>query len=266
MLYIIGTPIGNLKDISFRAVETLGSVDYILCEDTRTSKTLLSHYGIETKTVAYHKFNEKEMQDKIVKDLSCGKNIALISDAGMPIISDPGNILVRTLQAHNLEYTVIGGVSAFLSAVILSGYNAPFTFIGFLPEKKKDRVQLLSDFKNVKSVLIFYISSHDINTDIGDIYAVFGNREAVVVREISKMYESVTHINLKDGYHGVEKGEFVLVVQGVTNTKQEWEDWTIPEHLKHYMDSGFSKNNAIKMVASDRNIKKNEVYKYAIDL
>ena len=266
MLYIVGTPIGNLKDMSFRAVETLNSVDYILCEDTRTSKTLLSFYDIKTKTISYHKYNEQEMQQKIIDDLSCGKNIALISDAGLPTISDPGNILVKNLQKHYLEYTVVGCVSAFLSAVILSGYSAPFTFIGFLPTKKKDRNNLLSDYKNSKSALVFYISSHDIKSDIQDIYGVFGNRDAVVVREISKMYETVTPIKLQDGYNGVEKGEFVLVVSGNQMDNQVWSSWTIKEHLQHYIQNGFSKNDAIKLVAQERNIKKSDVYKEAINL
>ena len=150
MLYLVATPIGNLKDFSFRAVETLNKVEYILCEDTRTSLTLLNHYEIKKPLYSYHKYNEKEKVDKIIEDLKAGKEIALISDAGMPGISDPGNILINECIKNDIEYTVIPGASAFVNAFVMSGFEPPFTFIGFLPNKKIEIENLLNPFKNIQ--------------------------------------------------------------------------------------------------------------------
>ena len=156
MLYFISTPIGNLGDISYRAVKTLEEVDVILCEDTRHSLKLLDHYGIKKPLISYHKYNEKERLEEVYEMLVSGKNVAVISDAGTPVISDPGNVLTAFLRERGLEYTVIPGATAFAPALILSGLSADrFTFIGFLPEKTKDKDLLLKDFQDVKSTLIF---------------------------------------------------------------------------------------------------------------
>ena len=154
MLYLVATPIGNLKEITYRAVEILNTVDYIACEDTRTSKVLLDNYSINKPLKAYHKFNETKASEEIISDLQSGKDIALISDAGMPGISDPGNILVNKLKEHNLDYTVISGASALINAFVLSGYSTPFTFIGFLPDNNKKRTILLEGISKIKSTLI----------------------------------------------------------------------------------------------------------------
>lgn len=258
MLYIVGTPIGNLKEITFYALEILNSVDYILCEDTRTSMVLLNHYEIKKPLKSYHKFNEKGEVEKIINDLQSGKNIALISDAGMPCISDPGNILVNECIKHDVEYTVISGASALINAFVLSGFQPPFTFVGFLPNKKSDAKKILGEYKDYKTTLIFYVAPHDINNTISDIYSMFGDRKACVVREISKKFEEKTFINLKDNYEGVVKGEFVLIVEG--NTLQQSSTLTIIEELTELINGGVDKNDAIKQVAHNRNLKKNDVY------
>ncbi len=156
MLYFVSTPVGNLKDISLRALEVLKSVDVIACEDTRTSLKLLNHYEIKKPLVAYHKFNETVAAEKIIRDLKDGKNVALITDAGTPVVSDPGNVLTKLLREEGVDYTVIPGATAFVPALILSGLDAQrFAFIGFLPGKKKDREELLARYKNLDMTLIF---------------------------------------------------------------------------------------------------------------
>ena len=265
MLYLVGTPIGNLKEFNNYAVEILNNVDYILCEDTRTSSVLLNHYNIKKPLKSYHKFNEREMVGKVVADLTSGKNIAVVSDAGMPGISDPGNILVNAVKDAELEYTVISGPCALINAFILSGFSAPFSFIGFLPEKNKDTQNLLMQYKNVKGSLIFYVSCHNIDKDFKTLLEVFGDRNVCVVREITKLHEEKTFTTLKQGYNGDRRGEFVLILNNVEE-ENELNNLTVKEHLLHYINKGFSKQDAIKFVCSDRNLKKSEVYKVAIEL
>lgn len=258
MLYIVATPIGNLKEITLYALEKLQEVDYILCEDTRTSLVLLNHYEIKKPLKSYHKFNEKSEVEKVVSDLKAGKNIALISDAGMPGISDPGNILVNECIKEDVDYTVISGPSALINAFVMSGFQPPFTFVGFLSNKKSEAKKQLQEIKDYKTSLIFYISPHDINKELSDIYSILGDRKAVVVREISKKFEEKTFINLKDGYQGVVKGEFVLIVEGATGDTQS--SLTIAQEIDVLITSGVDKNEAIKQVAHNRNLKKNDVY------
>ncbi|MBO7218353.1 MAG: 16S rRNA (cytidine(1402)-2'-O)-methyltransferase [Clostridia bacterium] len=262
MLYIVATPIGNLQEITYRAVEILKSVDYIACEDTRTSKVLLDYYGIKNKLVAYHKFNEKEEALRIVHDLEKGKNIALISDAGTPGISDPGNVLVNVLKDRGLEYTVVSGPSALINAFVLSGFPTPFTFVGFLPDKPGKQREMLMSLKNYDSTLIFYVSPHSFEDNIKVMYEVFGDREFCVVREISKKFEEITFANLKGEYTGTIKGEFVVLIK--PSDKKIDVDMPIDKCIEHYMAQGLNKNDAIKLVAKERNLKKNEVYKYTI--
>ena len=260
MLYIVGTPIGNLGELNFRAVEVLNSVDYIACEDTRTSSVLLKHYEISKPLVAYHKFNEKSMLTKIVNDLKKDKNIALISDAGMPVINDPGNLLVNELIKEDLQYTVVSGPSAFVNAFVLSGYSFPFTFVGFLPNKKSDCKKMLAEYKNASNTLIFYLAPHDIAQTFALLKDNLGDREVCVVRELTKKFESVNFTTLQKGYDGVEKGEFVLVVKG-KESENPLNTLSIQEHFDHYKTQGLNKNDAIKQVAHDRKLKKDVVYK-----
>lgn len=261
MLYIVGTPIGNLKDISYRAVEVLRSVDYIACEDTRTSKVLLDTYDIHCPLISHHKFNEKSSVGGIISDLKNGKNIALISDAGMPGISDPGTILVRECIANDVEYTVVPGACAVTTAFVLSGMDTPFTFIGFLPKKVGECKGVIERYKNYIGSLIFYVTQHSIEDDLKNLLAVLGDRKICVVRELTKKFESVYFSTLAKGYDGTLKGEFVLIVEGKDQNENTLNDLSIEEHYAHYVSLGMDKNEAIKKVAHDRKVKKDVVYK-----
>lgn len=264
MLYFVATPIGNLKDISFRAVEVLKSVDEIACEDTRHSLTLLSAYDIKKPLFSYHKFNEREECEIIIEKLKGGKNIAVISDAGLPVISDPGNILVNALKENNLEFTVIPGANASLSALILSGFNAEhFCFLGFLPDKKSDRESLLEEYKNISATLIFYSAPHDVKKDIETLYSVLGERNAAAVKEITKIHEKAEFFNLKDGLPTEPKGEYVLIVEGAKKNA-EFINLTEEEHINLYINQGMDKKEALKRVAKERGVPKSSLYKYTI--
>ncbi len=265
MLYFVGTPIGNLSDMSFRAVETLKTVDEIACEDTRHSLGLLNHYGIKKPLFAYHKFNEKQAGEQIIEKLKEGKNIAVISDAGMPVVSDPGNVLVKMLIENNLEYTVIPGACAFVSALVLSGLDSSkFCFLGFLPQKSSERKEFLQKFKDIEATLIFYSAPHDLNKDVLSLYESFGDREAVAVKEITKLHEKAIRFNLKDGVNFEPKGEFVLLVEG---GKEHNDNLNLSEreHVELYLSQGMDKKEALKKVAKERGVSKSSLYKYTLE-
>lgn len=265
MLYFVATPIGNLKDITYRAVEILNFVDEIACEDTRRSIVLLNAYGIKKPLTAYHKFNEREASEQIISKLKNGKNIAVISDAGMPVISDPGNILVKRLIEENLEFTVAPGANAFLSALLLSGLDsARFAFVGFLPDKESERKNLLERYKKLDMTLAFYSAPHDVKKDAKSIYEVFGDRRAVAVKEITKIHEKALSFNLKDGFPEEPKGEYVLLVEGF-DEKAEIREMSEEEHIKKHLDEGMDKKEALKRVAKERGVSKSSLYKYTIE-
>lgn len=261
MLYLVATPIGNLKEITFRAKEILESVDYIACEDTRTSKTLLDNYDIHKPLVSYHKFNETKSGTTIVEDLKNGKNIAVISDAGMPGISDPGAILVRLCQEQGLEYTVVSGASALINAFVLSGYETPFTFVGFLPDNNVKRRELLENLASIESTLIFYCSPHSLVEDIEDLHATLGDREVCFVREISKKFEEVSFSTLGDGYQSTLKGEFVVLVR---KCKAEKNNLDIDVKLQTLLDMGLTRTDACKVLAKITGKKKSDIYNSSI--
>ena len=264
MLYFVATPIGNLKDISYRAIEVLKSVDVIFCEDTRHSLTLLNHYEIKKPLFSYHKYNEKEVGEKIIDRLRAGENIAIISDAGMPVISDPGSVLISMLKEFDLEYTVIPGASASLSALILSGLKSDrFCFIGFLPEKEKDRKKVLTDFMDVPATLIFYCAPHDVKRDVAYLYKVLGDRKASAVKEITKIHERAITFNLKDGIGEEPRGEYVILVSGKEKDKENI-DLTDEQLIDLYISEGMDKKTAVKTVAKERGIAKSELYKFTI--
>lgn len=264
MLYFVGTPIGNLKDISIRAKEVLLEVDEIACEDTRHSLGLLNAYEIKKPLFSYHKFNEKEVSEKIIEKLKDGKNIAVISDAGMPVISDPGNVLVKALIENGLDFTVIPGATAFVSALILSGLDSDrFCFLGFMPEKNKERKEFLEKYKNLDLTLIFYSAPHNVIKDIESIYQTFGDRRAVAVKEITKIHERAERFNLKDGLSSEPKGEYVLLVEGAEYKNLDLE-LTEEEHIQKYLKEGMDKKEAIKLVAKERGVSKSTLYKYTI--
>ncbi len=265
MLYIVATPIGNLKDMSSRAIEVLQSADYILCEDTRTSLTLLKHYNIEINLVSYHKFNESSKCDSITSDIMAGKDIALISDAGMPGISDPGAVIIRHLKKNGLPYTVIPGPSALINAFVLSGYDAPFTFVGFLPEKNKARRDMVLSISSSPYPSIYYVSPHSIEEFFHEMYQIMGDREVCVVRELTKKFEEVKFTTLSEGYTGTVKGEFVVVVSGNSGCETETvSEEDICSEMSELVAKGMSKKDASKTLAEKYNLKKNYVYNLSI--
>lgn len=264
MLYFVGTPIGNLKDFSFRAVETLKNVDEIGCEDTRHSINLLNAYEIKKPLFSYHKFNERECGEKIIEKLKQGKNIAIITDAGMPVISDPGNILAKMLIESGLEFTTIPSGSAFTMALVMSGLPSDkFCFLGFLPEKQGERKEFLSEYKDFSGTLIFYSAPHDVVKDVNTLFENLGARKVALVREITKLHEEVIRFTLGEKVEIKELGEFVIVVEGA-NKKAQNENLTNEELIELYINSGLDKKEALKKVAKERNIAKSELYKYTI--
>lgn len=267
MIYFVATPIGNLNDISLRALETLKNVQVIACEDTRTSKVLLDKFEIKNKLlISYHKFNEQESSQNIIKLASEGKDIAVISDAGMPGISDPGNILAKKLVEAKIDFTVIPGASALTTALVLSGFDSRnFFFAGFLPEKKVEKDKLLSQISTLSSTLIFYVSSHNIKKDIQYLFEQLGNRKACLVKELTKVFETKYYFSLSSLPEIDERGEFVLIVEG-NNESLDFDSMTIQEHVLFYVNLGFSKNDAIKKVAKERGKSKNEIYMQVLNI
>lgn len=262
VLYIVGTPIGNLKDITLRALETLKEVDVIACEDTRHTLGLLNFYQIKKPLISYYKPKEREGCLKILSNLAQGKSVALVSDAGMPCISDPGSLLVKEVREAGYKVTVVPGATAVASAMALSGIIEPvFVFIGFLPPKKKDTQALLKQYVNVKASLVFYCSPHDINGDIRLMYSGLGNRRVSVVREITKMYESVDEGELEDFEIEEPRGEYVVIVHAPEVIEEQKPQGSIEEQVNQLIAEGVSKKDAIKQVAKNNGLPKDEVYK-----
>lgn len=267
MIYLVATPIGNLKDITLRALEVLKKADVVFCEDTRHSLKLFNAYGIKKPLVACHKFNERRAADKIISEACAGKEVAVISDAGMPVISDPGNVVCEVLKEEGLSYTVIPGANAFLSALVLSALPAErFAFLGFLPDKTGERNKLLEKYASLDLTLCFHVAPQDLDKHIASLYSVFGERRACAVREITKMYEEAVAFNLSEGYKGEKKGEFVLVVEGAKDCGNPLNALSEKEHIQHYMESGLDKKEALKRAAKDRGVSKSELYKYTLDM
>lgn len=266
MLYFVATPIGNLKDISYRAIETLNNSDVILCEDTRTSLTFLNAYNIKKQLISFHKFNYKEETPKVIELLKQGKTISLITDAGTPCISDPGSELIEELNKNNLKYSIIPGACAFLNAFCLSGFSAPFMFVGFLPDNKKHRKELLSNLKTINYTLIFYSAPHNLKNDIKLLHQEFGDREVCTVRELTKLHEEVEFFSLKNGYPKEPRGEYVLIVKGLEQNTNELNELSVIEHYNYYLNLGMQKNDAIKQVAKDRQVAKNVIYNQIVAL
>lgn len=261
MLYIVATPIGNLGEITYRAVEVLREVDAVLCEDTRRTAVLLNRYDIKKPLVSYQKFNERSKCEEVISRLEAGENLALVSDAGMPVVSDPGSVLIRELIAKGLEYTVVSGPCALINAVVLSGLDATaFCMAGFLPEKKSDRISHAGRFKDFTGTVIFYSAPHDVKKDLDFLYSVFGDRRVALVREISKIHEEVIRGRLGDMPEFTERGEFVVCIEGAKETRTDFADLPLPKHVEKYIAEGLSKKDAVKRVADDRKIPKSQCY------
>jgi len=264
-LYIVGTPIGNLQDITLRALNTLKSMDVIACEDTRHSLPMLNHYDIHAKLIAYHKFNEAEASDKIISLIQEGQNVAIITDAGMPSISDPGQVLISKCRELGINVELVPGPTAFASAITLSGVKASgFTFIGFLPEKKGDKVSVLSKAALTGFPIVMYVAPHDLYKTATTLLEVLGDRTVYVCRELTKMHEEVCVTTLQN-FECEERGEIVMIIDNSTK-ENPLNELSVTDHLKHYINLGIDKKEAVKKVSQDRGIPKNEVYQQALDL
>ncbi len=266
-LYIVGTPIGNLKDITIRALDVLENVDIILAEDTRQTLKLLNHYNISSKLISYHKFNEKEKLKEIVGLLQEGNSMALVSDAGMPILSDPGQPLVMMLVEEKIDIEVVPGPTALTTAIAYS--NIPtetFVFEGFLPMNSRRRKERLNMINMEPRTMIFYEAPHKLLNTLKDLYSKVGNRKICLVRELTKIHEEQKYTTIEDLINEIEqdgvKGEIVFILEGNENKEENINDTgkTNLELVKEYISLGLSKNDAIKKVAKERGLTKNEVY------
>lgn len=267
MIYFVATPIGNLKDITLRALDTLRAADVIFCEDTRHTLKLLNAYDIKKPLVACHKFNEREAAEKIISANAEGKEVAIVSDAGMPVISDPGGTVCSALKEAGAAYTVIPGANAFLSALVLSALPAErFAFIGFLPDKEGARRALLERYKDVDLTLCFHVAPQDVDHHISSMYAVFGERRACAVREITKLHEEAISFTLSEGLAGEKRGEYVIVVEGAAEVENPLNALSETEHIRHYMAEGLSKKDALKRAAADRGVPKSALYPFTVGL
>jgi 16S rRNA (cytidine1402-2'-O)-methyltransferase len=259
-LYLVPTPIGNLEDMTFRAVNILKSVDMVYAEDTRVTKKLLSYYQINQNPVSFHEHNELKRNSEVINHLESGKNIALVSDAGMPLLSDPGLMLVKAVKEQGFNCVALPGANALLPGLLMSGLKTiPFTFIGFLDSKSSKRQIELERIKYYPETLIFYEAIHRIDSTLKDLYEVLGERDFVIAREISKAYEEIISGKLSEHSElGELKGELVLIVDGFKNNFST--DLSIVEQVDFFIDSGLKKTEAMKRVSEMTNIPKNKIY------
>lgn len=265
ILYLVATPIGNLSDITYRAVEILKSVDKIYAEDTRNSIYLLQHFNITTKLESYHEYNQDIKTDSIIEELKNGMKIAIISDAGLPIISDPGYKIVKAASELNIAISTIPGASAGISALIASGLAPmPYTFYGFLDSKKTKRLAELNSLKYVDHTIIFYEAPHRIFETLADILEVFGDRQCVIARELTKTYEEYIRGSISELLK-IEaiKGEIVLIVSGYKETKELVDNPN--SKIEELISLGYKPNEAIKEVSKLFNLDRKELYKEYIE-
>ena len=261
-LYLCATPIGNLGDVSARCLEIFETVDLIAAEDTRRTVQLLNHFGISKPLTSYHEHNKREKGAYIISLLKDGKNVAQVSDAGTPAISDPGEDLVRMCIENDITVTSIPGPVAGINALILSGLpTSRFAFEGFLSVNKRHRKEHLASVKNDTHTLIFYEAPHKLKTTLADMAEVFGGeRRIALVRELTKLHEGA----LERYSDSSPRGEYVLVIEGAKEIEDDsaawWEEMTVTEHVEKYIDEGLSSKDAVKKAAADRNVSKREVY------
>lgn len=269
-LYMVPTPIGNLEDITFRALNILKAVDRIAAEDTRNTKKLMNHFEINKPLISYHEHNKQVREELMLTFLEKGENVALVSDAGMPAISDPGNDIVQAAIEHDYKVVVLPGANAALCALVGSGLATDqFLFYGFLPRKKKDRNDELNKLKTVRATILFYESPHRLKDTLSAIQKELGERNITIARELTKRYEEYIRGSVSEviswAETGMIKGEFCLVVEGnnlehIEDTKDWWTDFTIEEHVNHYIEEGLRSKDAIKKTSEDRKVPKREIY------
>lgn len=276
-IYLVPTPIGNLKDITLRALEALENADEIAAEDTRQTLKLLNHFKIKKPLFSYHQHNEQGKSNEIINKIKDGKVIALVTDAGTPGISDPGSVIVRRCIEEDLPFEVLPGATAFTTALVYSGLDTTkFVFRGFIPRETKERKILIEEISDKKETLIFYESPHRLIETLAFLNDNFNGRNIAVCRELTKLHEQIFRGSIEEAYNwfleNKPRGEFVLVIAGKSDEEFRAEkeealaNITIEEQLKQLIDSGIDKKEAIKVVAKDREMPKKEVYKIAIEL
>lgn len=270
-LYLCATPIGNLEDITYRVLRTLKEVDLIAAEDTRNSIKLLNHFDIHTPMTSYHEYNKIEKAEVLIRKMQEGTNIALITDAGTPGISDPGEDLVRMCYEAGIEVTSLPGPAACITALTLSGLSTRrFAFEAFLPSDKKERQAVLSELVNETRTIILYEAPHRLIKTLNELLETLGNRRMTLCRELTKKHETAFASTVEDILKFYEtqepKGECVLVIEGksrqeiVKEARSRWEEMTVEEHMEVYLSEGMDKKEAMKAVAKDRGVSKRDIY------
>lgn len=274
-LYLCATPIGNLEDITYRVVRTLNEVDLIGAEDTRNSIKLLNHFDIKTPMTSYHEFNKYDKAKQLVEMMKEGKKIAIITDAGTPGISDPGEEVVRQCFEAGIQVTSLPGPAACITALTMSGQKTRrFCFEAFLPKDKKEKVAVLEELKNETRTIIIYEAPHRLARTLKELRETLGNRQLTLCRELTKKYEEADKTTIDQAiekYNEKEpRGEYVLVIEGKSQeeiqeeNKQKWESMTIEEHMEYYISQGNDKKSAMKLVAKDRGVSKRDIYNQLI--
>lgn len=272
-LYLCATPIGNLGDMTPRVVETLNMVDVIAAEDTRNSIKLLNHFDIHTPMTSYHEYNKVEKAYQLIGQMQNGQNIALITDAGTPAISDPGEVLVKMCHEQGITVTSLPGPAACITALTLSGLSTRrFCFEGFLPAEKKEKAYILKELQNESRTMILYEAPHHLVRTLEELYEALGERRITLCRELTKKFETIFPTTLEQAleYYKTEepRGEYVLVLEGksLEEKRQEeissWENMSIEEHMAYYENQGMDEKSAMKQVAKDRGVGKREIYQY----
>lgn len=270
-LYLCATPIGNLEDMTYRGVRILSEVDLIAAEDTRNSRIILQHYGIKTPMVSYHEFNKIQKAEDLIRMLQEGKNIALITDAGTPGISDPGEELVAMCYEHGIEVDAIPGAAACIAAVTTSGQPCRrFCFEAFLPKDKKERARVLAEIRQETRTIVLYESPHHLKATLEELQEVLGDRSVTICRELTKKFEEKRKTTLSEAvsYYQEQdpRGEYVLVLAGrskaqvQTEQQEQWKNTSLEEHMQFYLDRGMNKKEAMKSVAKDRGVSRRDVY------
>lgn len=275
MLYLCATPIGNLGDMTPRVIETLRSVDLIAAEDTRNSVKLLNHFEIKTSMTSYHEYNKMEKADVLVAQMQQGKNVALITDAGTPAISDPGEVLVAKCHEAGITVTSLPGPAACITALTLSGLSTRrFCFEAFLPADKKEKAQILEELKEESRTIILYEAPHHLIRTLQELYEALGNRRITLCRELTKKFETILPTTLEEAlvkYDSEEpRGEYVLVIEGKSfeekreEARQAWQSMSIEEHMAYYEKEGMDEKSAMKQVAKDRGVSKRDIYQHLL--
>lgn len=270
-LYLCATPIGNLKDMTPRVIETLREADLIAAEDTRNSIRLLNHFEIKTPMTSYHEYNKTEKAGFLIEQMRAGKNVALITDAGTPAVSDPGEVLVRMCLEAGITVTSLPGPAACITALTLSGLSTRrFCFEGFLPADNKERKEILEELAGEGRTMIFYEAPHHLSKMLRELYSGLGNRRITICRELTKKFETVMPTVLEEAIAYYEthepRGEYVLVVEGKSRKEKkeekikEWEKLTVKEHMEYYERGGMGSKEAMKQVARDRGVGKRDIY------